>query len=121
MTRESTAGRSRNSSSAAVAIMALGFTLIGCADPEALRYAHDAHARKVAAWCHVYSRPPTAALQEDCVHRAWANVPPSQYWIEHDSKVAPCRCGSGPAPAPRSDLTTTAALKPRQVWGKISR
>jgi hypothetical protein len=120
MTKEATAAISRNSSFAAAAIMALGFTLVGCADPEALRYVHDAHARKVAAWCHAYSHPPTAALQEDCIHRAWANVPQSQYWIEHHSKVAPCRCGSGSVPAPTNDLMRTGGLKPRQVWGKVA-
>jgi hypothetical protein len=82
-----------NSIRAAVAVAALGATLIGCANPSALMYAHEAHAREVGAWCHAFSRPPTAALQEDCVQRAWANIPHSRYWIEHHSKVAPCQCG----------------------------
>src|SRR4051812_1680041 len=120
MTTKPTAAASRNSIPAVVAIVALSSTLIGCADPAALKYAHEVHAQKVAGWCYAYSRPPTAALLEDCVHRAWANVPPGNYWIKHHSKIAPCRCGSGSVPALTSDMTKTGALKPRQVWGKIS-
>jgi hypothetical protein len=94
MITRATAATRCNSIPATVAIVALGAALTGCqADSAALMYAHDAHAREVGAWCHAYSRPPTAALQEDCVQRAWANIPPSQYWIEHYSKIGPCRCG----------------------------
>ena len=110
----------RSSIAAVVAIAAFSSALFGCADPVALKYAHDMHAKEVRAWCRTYSRPPTAALLEECVHRAWASVPPSQYWIEHHSKVAPCRCGSGSVPAPKTDLMMTGAHKSRQVWGKIS-
>src|SRR4051812_3965333 len=96
-----------NSIPAAVAVVALGATLIGCqADSAALMYAHDAHARKVGAWCYAYSRPPTAVLQEDCVHRVWPNVPPSQYWIKHHWKVAPCRCGNGSVAALTQEMST---------------
>ena len=105
MTTAATAATSRNSIPAAAAIVALASTLIGCADPAALKYAYDQHAREVGAWCYAYSRPPTAALQEECIHRAWASIPPSQYWIEHDSKIASCRCGSGSVPAPTSDVS----------------
>jgi hypothetical protein len=97
MTTKATADPTRNSIPAAVAIVVLGATLIGCADPVALQYAHDAHAREVGAWCYAYSPSPTAAPQAECVPRAWANIPPSQYWIEHESEIAPCRCGSGSA------------------------
>jgi hypothetical protein len=103
MTAKATAGARCNFIPAAVAIVALSATLIGCADTAALMYAHETHARKVAAWCHAYSGARTAALQEDCVHRAWANVPPSQYWVKYNSKVAPCRCGSGASAAQTSD------------------
>jgi len=114
MTTKATAGIRRNSIPAAAAIVALGSSLIGCADPVALKYAHDAHAREVGAWCYAYSRPPTAALQAECVHRAWANIPPSRYWIVHHSKVAPCRCGSGSTPALINDLSGTGTVTPGQ-------
>jgi hypothetical protein len=91
---------------AAVAIVALGGMLIGCqADSAALMYAQEAHAQKVAAWCYAYSGVTTASLQEDCVRRVWANVPLSQYWIKHYSKVAPCRCGTGSGAALTSEAS----------------
>ena len=105
---------SRNANPAAVAIVALALTLIGCADPVALQYAHDVHAKQVGAWCYAYSRPPTAALQEECVHRAWGSIPPSRYWIEHHSRAAPCRCGRGSIPVLTDDLSDTKTVKPRQ-------
>jgi hypothetical protein len=72
---------------AAVAIVVLGGMLIGCqAGSAALMYAQEAHAQKVAAWCHAYSGT-TASLQEDCVRRVWINVPASDYWIKHNSTV----------------------------------
>src|SRR5689334_14791501 len=114
MTTKATAARSRNSIAAAVAIVALASTLAGCADPVALKYAHDAHAKEVGAWCYAYSRPPTAALQEECVHRAWASIPPSHYWIKHHSRTAPCRCGSGSIPVLPADLSITRTVKPSQ-------
>ena len=110
MTTKCTAATRCKAISAAVAVGALGATLIGCADSAALMYAHEAHAREVGAWCYAYSPP--RAFQEDCVHRAWANIPPSQYWIKHHSKVAPCRCGSGAIPVLTNDLSTTGAVKP---------
>ena len=114
MTAKATASTRRNSISAAVAIVAMGYTLVGCADPVALQYVHDAHAKEVGAWCYAYSRPPTRALQVECVHRAWANIPPSRYWIRHHSRIAPCRCGSGAIPVLTNDLSATGTVKPRQ-------
>jgi len=104
----------RNSILAAAAVVALGVSLIGCADSAALMYAHDVHTREVGAWCYAYSRPRTAALREDCIHRAWANVPPSRYWVKHHWKVAPCRCESGPVPLKTSAVSATGMNKPRQ-------
>ena len=110
MTTTAAAATGGYSIPATVAIAALAVALIGCADPVALKYAYDQHAKEVGAWCYAYSRPPTAALQEECVHRAWASIPPSQYWLEHHSKIAPCRCGSGSVPAPTSGVSATGAM-----------
>jgi hypothetical protein len=114
MTAKATATIHRNAIRAALAIAALGLALTGCADPVALQYAHDVHAKQVGAWCYAYSRPPTAALQEECVHRAWGSIPPSRYWIEHHSRTAPCRCGTGSIPVLTDDLSDTKTVKPRQ-------
>ena len=79
----------------AVAIVALGGMLIGCGVNSAARmYAEEAHAQRVAAYCSAAGAT-TASLQEECVRRAWQNVPQSQYWIKRDSTVGPCRCGIG--------------------------
>ena len=75
MTTKATTATRCNSIPAAVAIVAVGASLIGCADHAALMYVHDAHARKVAAWCYTVSGARTARNQEDCVHRAWDSVP----------------------------------------------
>jgi hypothetical protein len=107
MTTKATTATRCNSVPAAVAIVAMGATLIGCADQAALMYTHEAHARKVAAWCYTVSGARTARLNDDCVHRAWDSVPPSQYWIDHNAKVPPCRCGPGAFAAMTSDMSAT--------------
>ena len=93
MTTKATTARRCNSIPAAVAIVAVGVSLIGCADHAALMYVHDAHARKVAAWCYTVSGARTARNLEDCVHRAWDGVPHSQYWIDHNAKIPGARLG----------------------------
>jgi hypothetical protein len=95
MNTKVTAAIRRKSIPAAIGIAVLSGTLMGCADSAALTYTHEMHAQKVAAWCYTYSGARTAWLREDCVRRVWANVPPSQYWIAHNAKVPPCRCGTG--------------------------
>jgi len=69
---------------AAVAIVVLGGMLIGCGvDSAARMYVEEAHAQRVAAWCSAAGAT-TASLQEDCVRRAWQNVPISDYWLKHN-------------------------------------
>ena len=111
MASKATSATRCNPIAAAVAIVALGGMLVGCADSAALMYAQETHAQKVAAWCHAYSGATTASLQEDCVRRVWINVPVSDYWIKHHSKVAPCRCGMGSGAALTSEVS---AERPQQ-------
>jgi len=73
----------RNPIPAAVAIGVLGAMLIGCADSAALKYEQEAHAQKVLAWCRAYSGAATQSLQDECVDRAWADVPPSAFWTKY--------------------------------------
>ena len=105
MASKTTFAKCCNPIAAAVAIVALGGMLVGCADSAALMYAQEAHAQKVAAWCYTYSGARTASLQEDCVRRVWANVPPSQYSVKHDYWIAPCRCGKGSGAMVTSELS----------------
>ena len=96
---------------AAVAIVVLGGMLIGCGGNSSARmYTEEAHAQRVAAYCSAAGAT-TASLQEECVRRAWQNVPQSQYWIKRDSTVGPCRCGIGSAAVRASEAS---AAKPQQ-------
>src|SRR5262249_11143701 len=63
MMTKAIAAKRRNSIHAAAAVVSLCVSLIGCADSAALMYAHEVHTREVGAWCHAYSRPPTARGQ----------------------------------------------------------
>ena len=72
---------------AAVVIVAFGSMSIGCADSAALKYEQEAHAQKVLAWCRAVSGAPTVSLQEECVERAWADIPPSAFWTKYHGHV----------------------------------
>ena len=72
-----------NAISAIAVLAALGAMLIGCADPAALRFEQEAHADKVLAWCRHVSGARTVSLQQECVERAWADVPPSAFWTKY--------------------------------------
>ena len=75
MATKATSTTRRKPIPAAVAIVALGGMLIGCGVNSAARmYAEETHAQKVAACCAAAGAT-TASLQEDCVRRAWINVP----------------------------------------------
>jgi hypothetical protein len=82
----------RNPVPAAVVVVALGAMSIGCADSAALMYEQEAHAQKVLAWCRSVSGARTVSLQEECVERAWADVPPSAFWTKYHGHV---RYGNG--------------------------
>ena len=116
MTTRAAAATCRKSIPAAVAILALSATLIGCADPVALQYAYDAHAKEVGAWCYAHDGARKAPLHEECIHRAWASIPPSRYWIRHHSKVGPCLCGTDSVAALTSEMSAApdATVKPSQ-------
>ena len=43
-----------------------------------LAYEYDAHYQMVSDWCSRYGLGRTAALQEECVRRAWQQLPPSE-------------------------------------------
>jgi hypothetical protein len=78
----------RNPIPVAVVIVAFGsIMLIGCADSAALKYEQEAHAQKVLSWCRTVSGAATRSLQEDCVERAWAGIPPSAFWTKYHGHV----------------------------------
>jgi hypothetical protein len=61
------------------AIMSLCALATGCWSNSAmLAYEYDTHNQMVSDWCSRYGLGPTPALQEECVRRAWQQLPPSR-------------------------------------------
>jgi hypothetical protein len=70
--------RTFRTASIVIAVVGLCGFSAGCkTNTEAMAYEYEAHHQMVSQWCLRNGQGPTPALLDECVRRAWEELPPT--------------------------------------------